>query len=215
MLIGFASLYFPFLDPHSLYEHIRSLFPTQAELIFKKLLFAYERRTSGSILSLLIAYYFSLSFARNLNTSFGFVYGSQPLKGGVLLWLSAPLVLLVYSAVLSLAVTVLTVGKTLLGAFYQRLAEGLNFLLLFLSVGMLYSFYFHLRRHVLLSSALVALLLFLLNKTFSSVVLWLVSTSPLYGAIGSPLLLLVWLYYSFLLLLLGVRFIKRLDESFQ
>lgn len=215
VLLGFASLYLPFLDPIKVYEHVKNLFPSQAEAVLEKLLSVYEKRTSGSLISLFLAYYFSLSFARTLNTSFGFVYGSQPLKGGMLFWLSIPLLLVVYSTILSFAVTVLTLSRTLLGVFYQRLAEALNLLFLLLSVGMLYSFYFQARKHVFLSAVFTALLLFLLNKTFSSLVAWLISTSPLYGVMGSPLLFLVWLYYSFFFLLLGVRFIKRLDESFQ
>ncbi|RME12307.1 MAG: ribonuclease BN, partial [Aquificota bacterium] len=194
------------------YEYAKGLFPSHAELVFDKLLPIYEKRASGSLLSLALAYYFSLSFAKTLNISFGFVYRKKPLESEVFFWVYMPFLLVLYTAVLSLAVALLALSKSYLGSLYQRLTELLNFMLLFSILGMLYSSYFRPRRQVFLASAFVAFLLLLLNKLFSLIVVKLLSASPLYSVIGSPLLFLVWLYYSFFCLLLGVCFIRRLDE---
>ncbi|MDW8067067.1 MAG: YhjD/YihY/BrkB family envelope integrity protein, partial [Aquificaceae bacterium] len=123
--------------------------------------------------------------------------------------------ILLYAGFLSLAVTLLTLSKSYFGGMFQRLAELLNFLLVLIMIIMIYSSYFRLRRSVFLSSILVALMLFLLNKLFSTIMVKLISASPMYSVLGSPLLFLVWLYYSFFCLLFGVRVVFRLDQPFK
>ncbi len=212
MLLGFVSMYLPFLEPARVYEYVKGLIPSHAELVLDKILPVYEKRASGSLLSVVLAYYFSLSFARALNVSFGFAYGRRPLENEFFFWVLMPLLLILYTTALSIGVALLAIAKSFLGGLYQRLTEVLNFLLLFFIVGMLYSSYFRPRRPILFASAFTALLLLILNKLFALMVVKLLTLSPLYSVIGSPLLFLVWLYYSFFCLLLGVCFIKRLDE---
>ncbi len=215
MLLGFISMYLPFLEPIKVYEYVKGFLPSYAELIFDKLLPVYEKRASGSLLSVALAYYFALSFAKTLNFSFSMVYKKKPLESELAFWIFMPLVLILYATALSLGVALLAIARSFLEGIYQRLTELINFLLLFFLVSMLYSFYFRPRGFTFLSSAFASFLLFILNKVFSIVVVKLISVSPLYSVIGSPLLFLVWLYYSFLCLLLGVCFLRRLDEPLQ
>ncbi len=164
---------------------------------------------------MVLAYYFSLSFTKSLNTAFGFVYGKKPVEREVFFWTVMPLMMVFYTLLLSVAIVLLTVSKALLGGIYYRIAELFNLFIIFLVLTMLYSLYFKLKRATLIASGLVALMLFFLNKAFSLIVVKMVSLSPLYSIIGSPLLLLMWLYYSFFCLLVGVRIIARLDQLFQ
>ncbi|MFN3871286.1 MAG: YhjD/YihY/BrkB family envelope integrity protein, partial [Aquificaceae bacterium] len=157
-------------------------------------------------------YYFSMSFARSLNTAFGFACGKKPVEREWLFITFMPLLLILYVFILSLALALLTVSKILLGGMYHRLTDVLNLLLLFLIIKMLYASYFKPRREVFIASAFVALMFFLLNKVFSLIVAKLVSLSPIYSVLGSPLLFLVWLYYSFYCLLVGARLITTLDK---
>ncbi|MEN3029001.1 MAG: YhjD/YihY/BrkB family envelope integrity protein [Aquificaceae bacterium] len=214
MLLGFVSLYLPFLKPERVYKHLSNAIPSYADLMIAKLLPLYEKKAFGSLLSLALSYYFSVSFARSLNTAFGYLYRRKPVEGELFFWTLMPLLLLLYASVLSFTVTLLTLSRSLLGPFYQRLTEFLNFFLLFLIVFMIYASYFRPRRKVLTASAFVSLILLLLNKLFSILVAELVSTSPLYSLMGTPLTFLLWLYYSFFCLLLGVCFLRRLDEPF-
>ncbi|MCS7196409.1 MAG: YihY/virulence factor BrkB family protein [Aquificaceae bacterium] len=212
MFLGFASLYLPFLEPERVYEHLRNAIPLYADLIIAKLLPLYEKKTFGSSLSLALSYYFSISFAKSLNTAFGYIYRRKPVEGELFFWTLMPLLLFLYTSVLSLTVTLFTLGRSLFGLSYHGLTELLNPFLLFLIVLMVYASYFRLRRKVLVASLFTSLMLLLLNKLFSLLLAQLVSTSPLYGIMGTPLLFLVWLYYSFFCLLLGVCFLRRLDE---
>jgi len=215
ILLAFLSMYLPFLDPMKVYQYLQGLIPSYAEDILNKILPAYEKKATGSILSLVLAYYFSLSFAKSLNTAFGFVYGKKPVEREVFFWTVMPLMMVFYTLLLSVAIVLLTVSKALLGGIYYRIAELFNLFIIFLVLTMLYSLYFKLKRATLIASGLVALMLFFLNKAFSLIVIKMVSLSPLYSIIGSPLLLLMWLYYSFFCLLVGVRIIARLDQLFQ
>lgn len=215
MLIGFASMYLPFLEPEKLFPLLKELIPSHADAFVDRVLPVYEKRGAGSILSLIAAYYFAFSFARSLNNAFSFVYGRKPMEVSFLFWALMPLLLILYSTALSLTMTLLTLTKSFLGSFYQRLTELLNLLTLFLILLMLYTPYFRLRMATLFASALVSLMLLSLNKIFSLIMVKMLSTSPLYSVIGSPLIFLVWLYYSFFCLLYGVRFMSRLDQSLQ
>lgn len=215
MLLGFVSMYLPFLEPSRVYEYVKDYLPSHAELIFDKLLPVYEKRASGSLLSVALAYYFALSFAKTLNFSFSMVYKKKPLESELAFWVFMPLVLILYATALSFGLALLAIAKSFLEGIYQRLTELANFLLLLLLVSMLYSLYFRPRGYTFLASAFASLLLFILNKVFSIVVIKLISASPLYSVIGSPLLFLVWLYYSFFCLLLGACFLRRLDEPLQ
>ncbi len=215
MLLGFLSMYMPFLEPMSVYEYVKGLLPSHAKLVFDKLLPVYEKRASGSLISVALAYYFSLSFAKALNVSFGFVYGQKPLKSEIFFWVFMPLLLIAYTTALSIGVALLAITKSFLGALYQRLTEFLNFLLLLSIVSMLYVSYFRPQKPIFFASAFTTLLLTILNKLFALIIVKLISASPLYSVIGSPLLFLLWLYYSFFCLLLGVCFLKRLDKPLQ
>ncbi|MEN3028816.1 MAG: YhjD/YihY/BrkB family envelope integrity protein [Aquificaceae bacterium] len=214
MLLGFISLYMPFLEPVRVYERVRDFLPSYADTVLSKLIPLYRKRAVGSMLSLLLAYYFSVSFARTLNTAFGYVYGEKPVRREVFFWTLVPLLLVLYLSVLSLTVVLFTLGKSFMGPLSGS-KELLNFLLLCLTLVILYSSYFGIRSSVLMVSAVGALLLMLLNKVFSLLVVKLLGASPLYSLLGTPLLFLVWLYYSFLCILAGVCLLRRLDESFQ
>ncbi|MCS7171003.1 MAG: YihY/virulence factor BrkB family protein [Aquificaceae bacterium] len=213
IFLGFLSLYMPFLEPAKVYEHLRNSLPYYADTVIAKLLPLYEKKAVGSAFSLLLAYYFSVSFAKSINTAFGYVYRRKPIEGEAFFWTLIPLLLLIYAMVLSFAVTLLTLSKSLLGSLYQRLAEFLNISLVLLIISMVYASYFRIRKTVFASSILVALMVFMLNKLFSLLLVKLVSASPLYSLFGTPLLFLVWLYYSFFCLLLGVCFLRRLEEA--
>ncbi|MCS7261886.1 MAG: YihY/virulence factor BrkB family protein [Aquificaceae bacterium] len=210
MLMGFLSLYMPFLEPLKVYEQVRSFLPYYADAVLSKLIPVYEKKAVGSLLSLLLAYYFSVSFAKTLNTAFGYVYGEKPVRRELFFWTLSPLLLILYLIVLSLTVTLFTLGKSPLGHLYGEL---LSFLLLCLTVVTLYGSYFGLRVSVFVASGLGALLLLPLNKFFSLLVVKLLSLNPLYSLLGTPLLFLVWLYYSFFCLLTGICFLRRLDQS--
>ncbi|MFN4013489.1 MAG: YhjD/YihY/BrkB family envelope integrity protein [Aquificaceae bacterium] len=215
MVLAFISMYLPFLDPIKIYQHLQEIVPSYAEDILNKILPAYKKRAHGSVISFAIAYYFSLSFAKALNTAFGFMYGKKPVESEIFFWTIMPLVIILYAILLSFAVVLIAISKALLGGVYYRIAEASNLFVLFLTLAMLYSLYFKLKKATLFASALVALMLLLLNKAFSLIVVKMISLSPLYSIVGSPLLLLLWLYYSFSCLLVGVRMIARLDKPFQ
>lgn len=215
IVLAFISMYFPFLDPMRVYQYLKGIIPSYAEGILNKILPAYEKKATGSLLSFALAYYFSLSFAKTLNTAFGFVYGKRPVERELFFWTIMPLMIILYAMLLSVTVVLLTISKALLGGIYYRMAEAFNLFIIFLVLIMLYSLYFKPKRATFFASAFVAAMLLLLNKAFSLIVVKMVSLSPLYSIIGSPLLLLVWLYYSFSCLLVGVRVIARLNELLQ
>lgn len=143
------------------------------------------------------------------------MYGKRPVERELFFWTIMPLMIILYAMLLSVTVVLLTISKALLGGIYYRMAEAFNLFIIFLVLIMLYSLYFKPKRATFFASAFVAAMLLLLNKAFSLIVVKMVSLSPLYSIIGSPLLLLVWLYYSFSCLLVGVRVIARLNELLQ
>lgn len=214
MFLGFVSFYLPFLEPAKLYQALKNLLPSYADLVIAKLLPIYRNKGLGSAFSLLLAYYFSVSFAKSLNTAFGYVYRKKPVKAELFFWTAIPFMLLLYTSILSFAITLFALSKSLLGSLYQRLTEFLNLFLLFLILVMLYASYFRFRKGVILSSVFVSVMLLLLNRLFSSLLLKLVSMNPLFSFMGTPLVFLLWLYYSFFCLLLGVCLLRRLDEPF-
>ena len=120
ILLAFLSMYLPFLDPMKVYQYLQGLIPSYAEDILNKILPAYEKKATGSILSLVLAYYFSLSFAKSLNTAFGFVYGKKPVEREVFFWTVMPLMMVFYTLLLSVAIVLLTVSKALLGGIYYK-----------------------------------------------------------------------------------------------
>lgn len=211
LLLAFISLYLPFFDPWRVYEYTKNALPSYATSLLDKMVTVYEKRASGSLLSLALAYYFSLSFTKSLNLAFGFVSQRKPIEREVFIWIALPFLLILYGVVLSLAIVLLTLSKNFLGFLGNMFVDLFNLLLLFLVISMLYSSYFKPKRKTLIASAFTSLLLFLLNKLFSLVLVKMISLNPLYTIIGSPLLLLVWLYYSFYLLLIGARLIAKLS----
>lgn len=143
------------------------------------------------------------------------VWAGKSFAKNFFFWTIMPLMIILYAMLLSVTVVLLTISKALLGGIYYRMAEAFNLFIIFLVLIMLYSLYFKPKRATFFASAFVAAMLLLLNKAFSLIVVKMVSLSPLYSIIGSPLLLLVWLYYSFSCLLVGVRVIARLNELLQ
>ncbi len=211
LLLTFISLYLPLFDPWRVYEYTKDALPSYASPLLDKLISVYEKRGSGSLLSLALAYYFSLSFAKSLNLAFGFVAQKRPIEREIFIWIALPFLLIFYGIVLSIAIALFIVSKGLLGFLGNRLVYIFNLLLIFLVVSLLYSSYFRPKRETFIASVFTSFLLFLLNKLFSLVLLKLVNLNPLYTVIGSPLLLLVWLYYSFYCLLIGARLIKKIS----
>ena len=210
MLTSFLSFYLPFFEPAKIYSFLRESLPSYAHTLLNDLISIYEKRSAGSLLSVILAYYFSVSFAKSLNTAFGYACGKKPVEKERLFIIFMPLLLILYVLILSLAVVLLTIRKLLLGGIYSRLGEVLNLLLIFVSIKMLYASYFKPKREVFIASAFVAFMFFFLNKVFSLVMVKLISLSPLYSVLGSPLLFLVWLYYSFYCLLVGAKLITAL-----
>ncbi|MFN7066086.1 MAG: YhjD/YihY/BrkB family envelope integrity protein, partial [Aquificaceae bacterium] len=140
----------------------------------------------------------------------GYARGKKPVEREGLFIIFIPFLLMLYVLILSLAVALLTISKLFLGGIYSKLGDVLNPLLIFVSTKMLYASYFKPKKEVFIASAFVAFMFFFLNKIFSLVMVKLISLSPLYSVLGSPLLFLVWLYYSFYCLLVGAKLITAL-----
>lgn len=104
------------------------------------------------------------------------------------------------------------IGGLLPGAISQTALEVLNFVVSFLVIALLFAAIFkwlpdaQTRWKDVLVGAVVTALLFVIGKTLIGIYLGHSNMTSGYGAAGSLVLVLVWIYYSAIILLLGAEF---------
>lgn len=213
VFMSFMLYYIPFVNINLFLEKLFELMPSQAEKVIVKILDAYKHKTTGSLVSIVLAYYFSVSFAKTLDRSLSYVCYRKKRLGELSYWVGVPLMGAFFAVLFTGIFVFLTIVKMVLSGFYAHLLNlAINFTIFLLLVLiyklMLYRSWFSL----LLSSAVVSLFFFLFNKVFSYVVVKLLLVNPLYAVMGSFLAFFVWLNFSFYIFLLGAKLSELLDE---
>ncbi len=207
-LLSLFALYTPLLSYERLVSLIVQLLPQYAGEVITRLARVYESKAVFSSLSVALAYLFSVSFAKNLYKSFAYVSHGVKRRGEAFFWVFVPIFIMSFSLLSVLMLSLFALLKFL----PLKMPLGFVFNLFFLLIALLVLYRVFLEadfKRVLYSSLLVSFMLSLFNKAFASLLIKLVSINPLQGMLGSFLLFLVWLYFSFQFILLGAKIINH------
>ena len=214
VLLGFLSSFLPFLSPDRVFELINQILPKYASSVFEKLQSVYKHRNLGTILSVLISYFFVVSYAKMFAKLLSDIVETQIKLREVFLWVFIPIYLLFFS------ISIL-VGSAFLSFIQAFLPEWLSVLLFIVKIVIFlpivyFLYWFFLKDlikplYILEASVYFLLALNIINFLFYKFVVKLVSLNPLYGLLGSLLLFLIWLELVFSFLLGAVLYAKRLN----
>ena len=96
VLLGFLSSFLPFLSPDRVFELINQILPKYASSVFEKLQSVYKHRNLGTILSVLISYFFVVSYAKMFAKLLSDIVETQIKLREVFLWVFIPIYLLFF-----------------------------------------------------------------------------------------------------------------------
>ncbi|WP_448584025.1 YhjD/YihY/BrkB family envelope integrity protein [Thermocrinis sp.] len=214
MLLGFLSSFLPFLNPDRVFELINQLMPKYASSIFEKLQSIYKHRSLGTILSVLISYFFVVSYAKMFAKFLSNTVNTTIKLREVVLWVFIPIYLLFFSFTTLVGSAFISIMQTILPKWLSVL---LFVAKMFIFLPLIYLLYWFFLRslmkplYILEASIYFLLTLNIINFVFSKFFVKLVSLNPLYGLLGSLLLFLIWLELVFSFLLGAVLYAKRLN----
>ena len=213
MFFSFLLSFLPFFDVNKVINYLVNFFPGQAEKVVEEILKIYQHRTSSSIISLLIAYFFSVGFVKTLHQAFLYVLQEVKTEKEWAFWIKMPFFVIVFTILMSLTPFLGLVLKVFMGYYTSYV---LNFLTIWLIAFLTYFLFLpkkYKTKNIILGSLFFTFGMLLLNKLFSLILIKFITLNPLYGFLGSLLLFFVWVNLSFTLLLSGARFIQLLKEE--
>lgn len=203
-MFSVLAFYTPFLS----YERILSLavqiFPQHTNEIIIAISKSYEGKATFSMVSFVLAYFFSVNFIKNLYKAFVYVNCNVKKKNELSFWIFLPILTFVFS-LLSIVVIVLN-------AFLKFFMLKIPFTFL-INLVLLLTILFAVYKYFIVASVaktiyvslLMSIILYFFNKLFFSLLLRFIILNPLYGLVGSFLIFLVWLYLSFQVILAGAK----------
>ncbi|WP_448587677.1 hypothetical protein [Thermocrinis sp.] len=214
VLVGFLSSFLPFFYAEKVFQLINQLPASHGSKVFEKLQGIYAHRKVGSLIFVLMSYFFTISYTKVIAKSVSFIL-KEPLKlRETFFWIFVPIYILFFSFTILL-------GSSLISLLYTLAPKGIsiavNLLKPILFLPLVYfTYWFFLRglmkpSHVLEASLYFLIALSLINLVFAKFLVKLMELNPLYTILGSVLLFLVWLELVFSFLLGGVYYAKRLN----
>mgnify|MGYP001626354772 FL=1 len=215
---SFFASFLPFFDFNKLIKYAVLLFPEHTEKVVLDILKFYKHRTSGSLLSLVLAYFFSVSFSKDLHKAFLYVLSETRSEKEWVFWIKTPLILIIYTLMLSLFFFVSSLLKAYLGSYAVYLFYLINFFAVFSLTALIYALFLPKKyafKDTYLGALFASIGLLVLNKIFSTFLVKFVKLNPLYGLMGSVLLFFIWINLSFTVILSGARFTKLMKEKEQ
>jgi len=213
VFMSFLLYYIPFVDFNLLWKKLFEFMPSYAERVIEKILEAYRHKTTGSLISIALAYYFSVSFVKTFDKSLSYVCSRKRKLGEIAYWIAVPFFVVFVAVALTGLFLFLALSKVLLKSFYAYALGTTLYLFAFFTLTLVYRFMLYKSwTSVMLSGAVFSFLFLLFNKAFSFVVLKVLLANPLYAVMGSLLAFFVWLNLSFYIVLVGAKFSELLDE---
>lgn len=206
LLLTLAS-YLPFLDYDRVQTLILELSPKYADRILKELSKIYKNRHYISILSVIIAFYYSVGFSKSLYSAFCYIIGIDKKHKMWDFWIKTAIFIVLLSFFIFTAFSI---------THLIHHSEILPYLSLFMVYLLLYRIFFPNKpsyKNLAIVSLLLAGVSFLVNKLFSAFMVKLIKLNPLYGTFGSALVFLVLVYYSFVLILFFGHVLYLLDQK--
>jgi membrane protein len=213
---SFFASFLPFFDFNKLINYTALLFPKQTEKVIFEIMKFYSHRTSGSVFSLILAYFFSVSFSKDLHKAFLYTLSEEQSEKEWAFWIKTPLVVIAYTLVISLFFIVSSLLKAYLGNHAVYLFYLINFFAIFSLTVIIYALFLPKKytfTDVYPGAFFTSTCLLALNKVFSIFVVKFVKLNPLYGFMGSVLMFFIWINLSFTLILAGAKFIKLMKEE--
>ena len=206
-LVSLLAFYTPFLSYERLVSLIVQFVPQYAGEVIKRVAKIYESKATLSVLSIFLAYVFSVNFAKNLYRAFHYLSSYAKPRSEVFFWITVPIFVTLFSFLVPAIFFILTTIEFL----PIKLPIGLlsSWLFFVTLVLLMYKAFLDITiKKILYASFIVSVILSFLNKILSLLLLKLVSLNPLYGVFGSLLIFLVWVYVSFQFILLGTKIIN-------
>lgn len=213
---NFIASFLPFFDFNRLAGYISRSFPQQAGGMILEIFEIYEHRVSGSIISVLMAYFFSVGFSKSIHRAFLYVLSQPYREKEYTFWIKTPLLIVVYTFILSFIFLLMSVIKYYLMSFFSYVFYFLNFLSLWLVIFFVYYLFLPVGYSMLylsLGALFVSISFFFLNRIFTLFVVKAILLNPLYGLMGSVILFLIWLNLSFTVLLAGAKYVQLIEKS--
>lgn len=213
---SFLASFLPFFDFNKIINYAVLLFPEQAERVILEILKVYQHRTSGSILSFAVAYFFSVSFSKSLHRAFLYVLSEVRSEKEWVFWVKTPALVLLYTLCLSLLFFLSSFLKVYLGNYNAYLFYFINLLTFWVLIFLTYTLFLPRKysfKDVYVGAMLSSCALLLFNKLFSAFVVKLVALNPLYSFMGSVLIFFIWVNLSFSVLLAGAKYIQLMKEK--
>lgn len=218
MFSSFFASFLPFFDFNRLISYAVLLFPEQTEKVILEILKVYQHRASGSAVSLLLAYFFSVGFSKSLHRAFLYILSEAYSEKEWVFWIKTPALIIIYTLTLSLLFLIGSFFKTHVGSYTTHFFYIINFFSLWILALFIYALFLPKRyafRDICAGATFTSLSLILLNKIFSLFVVKFVTLNPLYGFMGSVLLFFIWINLSFTALLAGSKYIQLMKEKKQ
>jgi len=215
VFVAALSSYLGFIKLNLLEELLREHFPKQTHAVITEILKAKEQGKTASIISLLVSYFFSVSFIKKIAKSLSYVVEERVRTvHEVFFWIGFPVLLTLLSFVTGASFYISIVLKTHLkeAGFLSHMVSSLP--LLFLIISVYWSFIkIEKKISLFISSFLVYLFASLLQYLFTLYTVYVFKGSVLYGSLSTIVLFFLWLNFNFVLFLIGARFIERYESS--
>ncbi|MFN3813044.1 MAG: YhjD/YihY/BrkB family envelope integrity protein [Aquificaceae bacterium] len=213
---NFIASFLPFFDFDRLASYFSRFFPQQAEGMMVKIFEIYRHRVSGSIISILIAYFFSVGFSKSLHRAFLYILSQTYKEKEYIFWIKTPVFIIAYTLFLPFISLFMSVIKYHLVGFFSYMFYVVNLLSIWLVVFLVYYLFLPIGYSMLYlfqGALFVSISSFFLNKIFTLFVVKIILLNPLYGLMGSVLLFLIWSNLSFTVLLAGAKYIQLIEKE--
>ncbi len=203
-ILSILASYTPFLSYERIVSIAVQIFPQHTNEVILTISRFYKGKTTFSLLSFLLAYFFSVSFIKNLYKAFAYVKCDIKQRSEISFWVFLPILTFIFSLLSIAIITAYALLKFFIVKIPFTFLANLLFLLIVLFA--VYKYFINASTaKTFYVSLLISIFLYFFNKLFVSLLVKFVTLNPLYGLVGSFLIFLVWLYLSFQLVLVGAK----------
>ncbi len=205
----------PFIDLKKTEEFIVEHFPEQTHVILNEIFKLQKYGNIASAISLMLSYFFSVSFIKKVARSFYYVVGEKfKKKHEFFFWISLPFGFVLFGILTSLFFSISVYLKIHFKGIPRLLPDIVSFFPFFFFVLMLYVSFIKIeKKHSLILSGIFTFVAsVLLQYLFTLYTSYIFRGSVLYGSLSSIVLFLIWLNVNFIVILVGARYIYRYDN---
>ncbi len=203
-ILSILASYTPFFSYDRIVSIAVQLFPQHTNEVILAISSFYQGKATFSLLSFLLAYFFSVNFIKNLYKAFSYVKCDIKQRSEISFWVFLPTLTFIFSL---LTIAIITT-HALLKFFIVKIPFSFiaSFLFLLIVLFTVYKYFINASiAKTLYVSLLISIFLYFFNKLFVSLIVKFVTLNPIYGLVGSFLIFLVWLYLSFQVVLAGAK----------